>query len=183
MKATQQLKDEHEGVKVMLAVLERVCGKLEETRHLDKEYFERILEFLKVFVDKCHHGKEEELLFPALAVAGVPQDGPIRVMLQEHELGRKYIRGMSDAFAGFAAGDPSASGGLVKSGQDYIALLRDHIEKENNVLFAMADRLLTAQMQDELLEGFEKIEEERIGVGKHEEFHHLLEKLSAAYIG
>ncbi len=182
MKATQQLKDEHEGVKVMLAVLERVCRKLEETKHLDKEHFEKILEFLKVFVDKCHHGKEEELLFPALEAAGVPKDGPIRVMLQEHELGRKYIRTMSDAFAGFATGDQSASRGIAKSGQDYIALLRDHIEKENNVLFAMADRLLSGKMQDELLEGFEKIEEERIGVGKHEEFHHLLEKLSAVYM-
>ncbi len=182
MKATGQLKEEHEGVKVMLAVLERVCRKLEETKHLDKEHFERILEFLKVFVDKCHHGKEEELLFPALAVAGVPKDGPIRVMLQEHELGRKHIRSMSDAFAGFAAGDPSASGKMAKSGQDYIALLRDHIEKENHVLFAMADRLLPVEKQDELLEGFEKIEEERIGIGKHEEFHHLLEKLSAAYL-
>jgi len=182
MKAIQQLKEEHEGVKVMLAVLERVCRKLEETRHLDQKHFEKILEFLKVFVDRCHHGKEEELLFPALAVAGVPEDGSIRVMLQEHELGRKYVKGMSDAFAGFTTGDPSASRGIVKNGQDYIALLRDHIEKENNVLFAMADRLLSEKMQDELREGFEKIEEERIGVGKHEEFHHLLEKLSAAYI-
>ena len=182
MKAIQQLKEEHEGVKVILAVLERVCRKLEETRHLDQKHFEKILEFLKVFVDRCHHGKEEELLFPALAVAGVPKDGPIRVMLQEHEVGRKYIRTMSDAFAGFASGDPSASGEIAKSGQDYIALLKDHIEKENNVLFAMADRLLPAEKQDELLEGFEKIEEERIGIGKHEEFHHLLEKLSAAYL-
>ena len=65
MKAIQQLKEEHEGVKVMLAVLERVCRKLEETRHLDQKHFEKILEFLKVFVDRCHHGKEEELLFPA----------------------------------------------------------------------------------------------------------------------
>jgi hemerythrin-like domain-containing protein len=61
-------------------------------------------------------------------------------------------------------------------------LLKDHIEKENSVLFMMADSRLSEKRQDELFEGFEKIEEERIGVGKHEEFHGLLKKLSGAYL-
>jgi hemerythrin-like domain-containing protein len=183
MKATQQLRDEHEGVKVMLDVLGQVCGRLADTQELNRDHFEKMIEFLRVFVDKCHHGKEEELLFPALEGAGVPKNGPIRVMLEEHEQGRKLVRAMAEAFAGFSGGDPSASRAIVQSGQDYIALLRAHIEKENNVLFAMADRLLPAGAQDELYEGFEKIEEERIGLGKHEEFHRLIETLSATYLG
>jgi hemerythrin-like domain-containing protein len=182
MQATQQLKDEHWGVKVMLAILEQVCRQLEGTGNLNKEHFEEILGFLKVFVDRCHHGKEEDLLFPALEAAGVPKDGPIKVMLQEHDLGRKYIRAMSDAFSGFTKGDKSVSQNIVENAKGYITLLRDHIEKENNVLFAMGDRLLSKNIQDELYEGFEKIEEERIGIGKHEELHHLLEKLSAIYL-
>jgi hemerythrin-like domain-containing protein len=88
MKATQQLRNEHEGVKVMLIILEQVCRQLEADRNLNEEHFDGILEFLKVFVDKCHHGKEEDLLFPALTAAGIPEDGPIAVMLQEHEMGR-----------------------------------------------------------------------------------------------
>jgi len=79
-------------------------------------------------------------------------------------------------------GDKAASQKIVQNAQGYFALLQGHIEKENDILFAMGDRLLSKKMQDELFEGFEKIEEERIGVGKHEEFHHLLEKLSAAYL-
>ena len=66
MKATQQLKDEHEGVKIMLNILEQVCRQLGTKGSLNKEHFEGILDFLKVFVDRCHHGKEEDLLFPAL---------------------------------------------------------------------------------------------------------------------
>jgi len=182
MKATQQLKDEHEGVKIMLGVLGQVCRQLETTGELNRGHFEDILDFLKVFVDQCHHGKEEELLFPALEAAGIPKDGPIRVMLQEHELGRKYVRAMSDAFAGYTAGDPSASQNIPQSAQGYVALLRDHIEKENNVLFMMADSRLSEEKQDELFEGFEKIEEERIGVGRHESFHRLLKELSAIYL-
>ena len=73
MKAIQQLKDEHEGIKIMLSILGQVRQQLEATGNLSKEHFVGILEFLKVFVDKCHHAKEEELLFPALVTAGVPQ--------------------------------------------------------------------------------------------------------------
>jgi len=183
MKATEQLRDEHEGIKIMLSILERVGRQLEGTGNLNKEHFDGILEFLKVFVDKCHHAKEEELLFPALVAAGVPKDGPVSVMLHEHEMGRNHIKAMNAAFAGYIEGDLSLSKDITQNIGGYISLLRDHIEKENNVLFVMADNLLSEKKQDELLEGFEKIEEERIGVGKHEEFHGLIKKLSGIYLG
>lgn len=182
MKATQQLKNEHEGVKIMLNILGKVCQKLETTGNVSKDHFEGILEFLKVFVDKCHHGKEEELLFPALEAAGVPKDGPIAVMLQEHELGRAYAKTIGEAFVFYLTGDRSSPEDIIKNAHAYISLLNAHIEKENNVLFVMADKLLSEAKQDELFEGFEKIEVERIGVGKHEEFHHLLEQLSGLYL-
>jgi len=182
MRATQQLRDEHEGVKIMLSVLGQVCQQLEATGNLNTEHFEGILEFLKIFVDKCHHGKEEELLFPALVAVGVPEDGPIAVMLHEHEMGRNHVKAMSTAFAGYMTGSISSSKDVLENAHGYISLLRDHIEKETNVIFVMADSLLSEQRQDELFEGFEKIEEDRIGAGKHEEFHGLLKKLSGIYL-
>jgi hemerythrin-like domain-containing protein len=182
MKATQQLRDEHEGVKIMLSILGQVCQQLEGTGNLNKEHFEGILEFLKVFVDRCHHGKEEELLFPALVAAGVPADGPIAVMLREHEMGRNYVKAMSTDVSGYLTGGKFSSKSLLENAHGYISLLRDHIEKENNVLFVLADSHLSEGRQDELSEGFERIEVERIGVGKHEEFHGLLKKLSGIYL-
>lgn len=182
MKATQQLKDEHEGVKIMLSILEQVCRQLEAKGSLNKEHFEGILEFLKVFVDKCHHGKEEDLLFPTLITLGVPKEGPISTALHQHELGRNHIKAMTKSFAMFMTGDKSSSQDIMQNVQGYIALLKDHIEMENNVLFVAADNRLSEQKQDELLEGFEKIERERIGIGKHEEFHVLIKKLSGIYL-
>jgi hemerythrin-like domain-containing protein len=182
MKATRQLRDEHEGVRIMLGILEKLCEKFETSGSIDKEHFEGILEFLKVFVDQCHHAKEEELLFPALIAAGVPEEGPIAVMLREHEMGRGYVRTMSRTWGTYMTGDKSSSGEIIQNAQDYILLLRNHIEKENDVLFVMADDLLSEKKQDELFEGFEKIEEERIGVSKHEEFHGLIKKLSGIYL-
>ena len=182
MKATQQLRDEHEGVRTMLDVLEKVCEKLGTTGSIDKGHFDGILEFLQVFVDKCHHGKEEELLFPALVAAGVPEEGPIAVMLREHEMGRGHVRALDRAYGTYMTGNEPSSKDIMQEARDYISLLRNHIEKENNVLFAMADERLSEKKQDELFEGFEKIEVERIGPGKHEEFHGLIKRLSSVYL-
>jgi hemerythrin-like domain-containing protein len=182
MKATRQLKDEHEGVKIMLGIMGQVCEQLKATGSLNEEHFRGILEFLKVFVDKCHHGKEEDLLFPALEAVGVPHKGPIAVMLHEHAMGRTHVKAIEEAFAAHMTGDKSSSDVIIQNVKGYISLLSAHIEKENTVLFVMADSLLSKEKQDELFEGFEKIEVERIGAGKHEEFHGLLKNLSGIYL-
>ncbi|HOC45610.1 MAG: hemerythrin domain-containing protein [Syntrophorhabdaceae bacterium] len=182
MKATQDLKDEHEGIKVMLSILEKVSEKLETTRGIDKGHFDGILEFLTIFVDKCHHGKEEDLLFPAMTAASDQVKAPVAVMRAEHETGRGYIGAMARAYDAYLKGDRSVSGNIAENARGYISLLGAHIEKENNILFEMADRLFSEEKQNELWEGFEKIEEERIGRGKHEEFHGLLDRLSEIYL-
>ena len=156
MKATQQLKDEHEGVKIMLSILEQVCQQLEAKGSLNKEHFEGILEFLKVFVDKCHHGKEEDLLFPALVAVGVPKEGPIATVLHEHELGRNHVKAMSKAFAAFITGDKSSSQDIMQNAHGYISLLKDHIEMENNVLFVVADNRLSEKSRMNYLKGLRK---------------------------
>ena len=64
------------------------------------KHVDHLLEFFTVFVDKCHHGKEEELLFPALEQIGVERDkGPIGVMLKEHQQGREYVQKMKAAIS------------------------------------------------------------------------------------
>ena len=184
MKATKQLKAEHEGIKLMLGVVGNICWKIEEGQKPVVRDLEQIVEFLQVFADKCHHGKEEDILFPALIEAGMPKDsGPIAVMLAEHEQGRGFIRGLADAVRRYGAGEAAAGAAISKNARAYIALLALHIQKENEVLFPMADERLGAQKQDELLERFERLEVERIGAGKHEEFHRLLERLEKDYLG
>ncbi|MDD5628053.1 MAG: hemerythrin domain-containing protein [Elusimicrobia bacterium] len=184
MKATEQLMAEHEGILLMLRVLDKLSGQIESGRKVDSKELEKILEFLRVFADKCHHGKEEDVLFPAMEKAGMPRDGgPIAVMLAEHNQGRAFIRGLAEAIGEYGQGDAKAGAGVVENGRGYIALLTQHINKENNILFPMADRLLGEKKQDELAEEFERIEVERIGLGKHEEFHGLLERLETAHLG
>jgi len=167
----------------MLRVLQAVAGRFERGDPVSSEHLQGILEFLSVFVDRCHHGKEEEFLFPALEAAGVPRDGgPIGVMLNEHEQGRKLVARLKEAAVRCTPGDRAAAPGAPPILHEYVALLTQHIAKENTVLFPMADARLDPHQDKALFEAFEKLERERIGAGKHEEFHALLERLRNEFL-
>lgn len=175
MISTEQLKNEHQAVLLALEILEKICQRLEVGEKVEPKHQEEILEFIKIFVDKCHHGKEEDLLFPALEKVGIPKEnGPIGMMLTEHDMGRDYVRGMSENIS-----NPEK---YIENAHRYIELLKQHIEKENNILYPMADIHISQAKDDELLKEFNKLELERIGPGKHEEFHKMLEGLGGIYL-
>ena len=98
MKATGELRKEHEGIRIMLEILQTVAQKMVDGESVPRDEIDDIMEFLTIFVDTCHHGKEEEFLFPALESAGIARNnGPIGVMLHEHEQGRKFILNMKNS--------------------------------------------------------------------------------------
>ncbi|MBI4962289.1 MAG: hemerythrin domain-containing protein [Desulfomonile tiedjei] len=184
MKATEQLRAEHHGIQVMLQVLKAICLKLQAGEKVNPDHVEKIIEFFRLFADRCHHGKEEDLLFPAMEAAGVPKHGgPLGVMLAEHDVGRGYLRAMAEALEKYRSEDVESAADLAAHARKYIAFLNLHIEKENTVLFPMADSRLPAEKQDQLYEEFEKFEEEKIGSGVHEQFHKLLDDLAHTYLG
>ena len=178
-KASDDLKHEHEAILFALKVLEVMNGRIAAGRDKIVRDALAMVEFLKLFADKCHHGKEEGIYFPALEEAGIPkQGGPIGVMLEEHEAGRGYIKQMQGAIKDSAVQKEK----FIKSSGGYIVLLRNHIEKENTVLFPMGDERLSEEKQNELLKLFEEFEETVIGKGKHEELHKMLDYFNDTYI-
>jgi hemerythrin-like domain-containing protein len=128
-----------------------------------------LIVFLSEFADKCHHGKEEGFLFPAFERAGIPKEnGPIEVLLKEHELGRSYIKQMSDSLSKTKPDEK-----YLEATEKYVTLLRSHIEKENNILFPMGASRLSDDQLNEIFEKFEQFEEEIIGKGRHQELHQI----------
>lgn len=184
MKSADELRNEHRGIEVMLDVLDGAAEKLRDGEPADLGHLDGMTEFLSVFADTCHHGKEEEFLFPGLEAAGIPNDGgPIGVMLSEHRKGLECIAGMKRGIEAMKAGDREGITLFAENAGEYTALLRQHIQKEDNVLLVMAEQRLDAAKDEELFREFEKLEEERIGKGKHEEFHALLDRLRETYTG
>lgn len=176
MQATKLLMDEHRGIERMLDVLEEVAERLVAREEAPKGDAARVLDFLSGFADKCHHAKEEGQLFPALVAAGVPQEGgPVGVMLAEHVQGRGYIARMRGALA---EDDAEA---YAEAAHAYAALLRQHILKEDHILYPMAEARLAAQ-DAALVAAYDVLEEEVTGPGGHEAYHHLLEELAERYL-
>ena len=176
---TQVLKDEHTLILQALDALERKIAALEAGAAPDRAYFEKAVTFLRTFADQCHHGKEENLLFNTMVDQGFPlHGGPIAVMLSEHDTGRAFIRGIAEGAAGVGR-DPAAAQQIIQNGRGYIRLLRAHIDKENTILFPMADNILSPQDQDYLQKEFERFETEETGAGVHEAMLKLLQELSA----
>jgi hemerythrin-like domain-containing protein len=183
MKATQGLKNEHRGIEQMLRVLSAISGNVGHGEPLHLAHVDGIMEFLTVFIDKCHHGKEEEFLFPTLEAAGVLREGgPIGVLLGEHDEGRRLVSRLKQCIADHRSGDRQAASGIQETVTAYVNLLQQHITKEDTVLFPLADERLDAEQDAILFEEFQRLERERIGVGKHEAFHTLLDELQDKYL-
>lgn len=178
MLATDELKQEHRVIERILTVIETAAERQKSGRDLPPDFFPRVVDFVRNFADRCHHGKEEENLFVAMEKHGIPgHDGPIGVMLVEHDRGRAYMKEVDQASKRLAAGDAAALKIAIQNAVGYSGLLRDHIYKEDNILYHMADQVLTAADQEALSRKFEEVEIERIGPGKHAEYVKLVEDL------
>jgi hemerythrin-like domain-containing protein len=178
LKPTETLMTEHRAIERMLAVLETAADRLDAGERLRPGLFREAVDFVRNFADRCHHGKEEENLFPRMEARGVPRDGgPLGMMLMEHDRGRAYVGAMAGAVDAYEAGDQAAARTIAESARGYVELLRGHIMKEDNVLFPMADRVLSADDQRELTARFDQIETEIMGPGVHERYHQLLDDL------
>lgn len=181
MYATQQLRNEHEVIQRALSVLEEMAGELNAGKAVEREHLTRIVDFLRTFADKCHHGKEEDQLFPALAAVGIPtQGGPIGVMLFEHTQGRGYIAAMAEALGQMEAGE-DAGRAFAHNATCYAGLLRSHIDKENHVLFVMAEQHLSDAEHARLTGAFAQVEE-RVGAEAHAQYPRLIEELTRVYL-
>jgi hemerythrin-like domain-containing protein len=178
MKPTEVLMTEHRAIERMLAVLETAARRLEAGERVRPDLLCEAVDFVRNFADRCHHGKEEDNLFPRMEARGVPrQGGPLAVMLHEHDEGRAYVGAIAGAIDAYEGGDQAAARVIAENARGYAELLRQHIMKEDNVLFPMADRVLSPDDQRELTIRFEQIETEVMGPGVHERYHKLLDNL------
>ncbi|MFC1861077.1 hemerythrin domain-containing protein [Chloroflexota bacterium] len=128
MSVTEELKQEHRIIERMLATLNAAAARVDKGQELPPEFFAKAVDFIRNFADRCHHGKEEDNLFPVLERHGISrQGGPIGVMLMEHDRGRAYVRGMDEAAQRLAVGDRAALEAALDNACGYAELLRQHI--------------------------------------------------------
>ena len=159
MHPTDVLSQEHRVIEGKLDELEREIAALRAGGPFPRQFLEEALDFFRHFADGCHHAKEENLLFPRMKERGVPDNGgPIGCMLAEHDIGRACTGAMRENLDAAADGSPEALRALAENASAYIAMLREHIYKEDHILFRMAQMVLHPDDVAELEREFAAVE-------------------------
>lgn len=176
---TETLRHEHELVLMVVAAMEREVASIERDGAVDVDRVTDMIDFTRDFTDGCHHAKEERVLFPLLERRDRAAGGPVSVMLSEHEAGREAVRAIAGALPAVAE-DPAARTTVAENLGVYARLLRLHINKENNVLFPLAERILDEADTGYVAAEFDRVEEEETGAGVHERYHAMAHALGDA---
>lgn len=180
-KAIAALRHEHRVIERSLRTLDAICDKLQRGIEVPAETLGQFIDFIRTYADGFHHGKEEAHLFPALVKSGVAGDGGvIEMMREEHEAGRAFISELTDAAEAYRVGDPRTVRRFVLGAWRYMDLLTEHIHKEENVLFVLADEMLDDEALASLSGAFE-MEDEKLGVGLHEKYERIAAQLERAW--
>jgi hemerythrin-like domain-containing protein len=173
---------EHRVIERVILCLEEIANRCEAGQPLDIESASEAIEFFREFADRCHHAKEEDLLFPLLEKKGFSRAlGPTGVMLHEHDEGRRHLRAMVDAIQDFTSGQFTAMGAFIEHARCFAELLRQHIFKEDHCLFRLADQALTPADQSALSESFEKAERAKLEPGVHEKYTRIANRLAERF--
>ncbi|MBN8524140.1 MAG: hemerythrin domain-containing protein [Planctomycetes bacterium] len=154
LSAVSVLHGEHRIILRLLDCLDRMAERAAKAHVMPVLEARDVIAVLRGFADECHHAKEERIFFPALERLA-PGFGPVRVMRHEHDLGRDHVRGMAIAV------DEIDVAGFVHEAQIFSDLLRQHIGKEDEVLFPMAQAMLSPEDDVAILAAYRDASRER----------------------
>jgi hemerythrin-like domain-containing protein len=156
------LMNEHQTILAVLAAMDQEADKLAAGGRLRQRFWLSAAEFVRSFAERCHHGKEEDVLFPALVECGLSREvGPIADRTSEHADARNLTRSLVGA-----ARDRDAER-LLAAARAYTELLREHIAEENDVLFEVAREVLPSDHVRRLISGFAEVEKAVAGDAAH----------------
>ncbi len=162
---TQVMVDEHELILRMIALVEHNTALLEAGKFRNWQFYLDAVDFIRNFADHFHHAKEEDVLFSELVKNGMPEkQSPIEAMQMEHDQGRAHVRSMEDAAQKALAGETGQATIIAEHAKGYAELLRGHIEKENDILYPLAERILPDDVRGGMLTAYEVAEAKMPGL-------------------
>ena len=169
---------EHRLIERALDVLRWICDEARRSRRLNASDATEVIQFLRDFADRTHHLKEEKILFPAIeARTFFPGCG----LVSEHQLGRDRVRRMESAVDAASNGDAESVQLFVRQARSLIALLRDHIAKEDDCLANTVHRAFSGEDLVRLTGEFDETERREMGEGTFERFAAIVEALEAKH--
>lgn len=176
--STASLRRDHELIEKVIKSMESTVQLLVDGKQIPESILMPVIDFTKNFTDVCHHSKEEKSLFPALEQAGMPSNmGPIAMMLIDHQRSREIGTEMEESAKTYLSSGDSSK--LISDMQQYVEHITEHLWKENNRLFMMAEARLqyVSEKVDKELNEIEKSKLDTLGKTR-EHYEQLVETLT-----
>ncbi len=172
---TQVMVREHQLILRMINLVETNSELMERGRFRDWQFFLDAVDFIRNYADRFHHAKEEDVLFKALVENGMPaENSPVAAMLMAHDEGRAHVRGMEEATERALAGESGQAPIIAEHARGYVRLLRDHIEKEDTILYPLAERVLPEEGRETLARKYREAADRAPGL--EEKYRRMVEK-------
>lgn len=184
MESIKIMVEEHENIRRMLKVIRKLSYEVMTNGDYDIEDVSKVIDFVRIYADKHHHGKEEDILFDTMnkEIERLAKSGAITGMYIEHDSGRLYMANLEKAVTSFKEGNDEARLDIIANSISYADLLDRHIEKENTAMYKFAQNMLNDSSKAYIEEECEKIESEATESGLQEKYLDLLEELEKKYL-
>jgi len=171
---TQVMSDEHQLILRMITLVEKNTEMMEQGKFRNWQFFLDAVDFIRNYADRFHHAKEENVLFVELVKNGMPEkQSPIEAMQMEHEQGRTFVRSLEEAAQKALSGEPGQIPLIAENAKGYAELLRGHIDKEDTILYPLAERVLPEEVRERMLTAYDQAEEQTPGL--EERYRQLVE--------
>ena len=158
MDPLESLIEEHRQIRVVISAIAALVDLTAGERRISPTPFLELQRFIARFADGSHHAKEEQVLFEQMIQAGMPvEGGPLQCMLTEHEQGRKYASVMGAAARACLAGDWCQQHQMLASARSWCVLLTAHTDKEDLMLYPIAQRVISAERFEQLPSMFQQL--------------------------
>lgn len=175
MQARGPLMIEHRLIERMLSVIEDALPQIEARQEVDSAFVDTVVDFIRIYADKTHHGKEEDILFRELDNKQLNAEDRkiLQELIEEHKFGRKITKALVDANTSYKEGDNTVLKEIIAKLKVLIDFYPRHIEKEDKVFFPSSRSYFTDEEEQAMLEDFWEFDQKMI----HEKYNSVVRKL------
>jgi len=184
MTPTENLIKEHQEINELLEIMSKIAAKIKSKDVFYPNDVEEIIDYLIIIIDKSHHGKEDEVFYPELISTGISKEAePLSLINYEHTLAKRYLKEISSCVVNCKIGNDFSGELLADSLTNYVVVIQNHIKREEEFVFPIANEVLSTEKQNEILQRFEHIDQQNITHSFLDRFNKLVNKLKSKYPG
>ncbi|MBF0508515.1 MAG: hemerythrin domain-containing protein [Deltaproteobacteria bacterium] len=174
MKPRAPLMIEHRLIEKMLAVVEKEVLLMMDNKVADSIFIDAVVDFIRTYADRVHHGKEEEIMFRCLAAKTMNTEDQIQMqeLIEEHKTARKIVGELVQAKEEYLQGQREALDTILDQLTFLIRFYPEHIRKEDKVFFPNSEKYLTQAEQETMLQEFWEFDRKMI----HEKYQSVVKQ-------